>query len=322
MSSYTINRIQSEMTASGSHWWDKDTMRFFGTRVSAQVYQGPGGVYFVTSEKPPHGKRSYSVRQYHPRTKDVDTVGEFCELSRATAHRQASKLAAMPLGEQFTRAMAALDLAITGDCKLPETHQTCYIDINDARECGSRSIVYLSDGGYTRIIPRQYSDSGRFYLDLVDVAPSAAEDRRAAWRKTFKLQCDVSRVLNTEPAGDVAIVAAEAHHEPSEAEQLAIDIQRGGGRASATSAAWLIRLATRHHKLMEDYCNGVEIYDADGEPLPALAKIRAAIVDAAGEHDCKPIFSGDPRGTTVKLTLPNGATNDWGKEGWCIPTRD
>lgn len=32
------------------------------------------------------------------------------------------------------------------------------------------------------------------------------------------------------------------------------------------------------------------------------------------------IFQGDPRGSTVKITVPSGKTNDWGKEGICVPT--
>ena len=30
----------------------------------------------------------------------------------------------------------------------------------------------------------------------------------------------------------------------------------------------------------------------------------------------------DPRGSTVKLILPNKASNSMGGEGWCVPTRD
>ncbi len=113
---YTINKIQNEMNASGSHWWDRDTMRSFKCRVAEQVYEGPGGIYFVTSEKSwgEDAKREYSVRQYHPATHDIDTVGEFNELSRAAAHRIAARLAATSLVDQFTVAMAKLDRAITG----------------------------------------------------------------------------------------------------------------------------------------------------------------------------------------------------------------
>ncbi len=205
--SYTIGKIQEEMNADGSHWWDRGAMRSFGTRVGQQVYQGDGGIYFVTSEKPLHGPRRFSVRKYNPTEKDIDTVGKFCEMSRDQAHRKAADL-----------------------------------------------------------------------------------------------------------AGSESTVTQAAHVPTSEVEQLTIDIQRGGGRCGATQAAYLIRLTTKHHRLMEDYCN-------DGEEPPTLANLRGKIRAAASDCTCSVRFSGDPRGATVKLLLPNGNTNDWGKEGWCIPTK-
>ncbi len=220
METYTINQIQDEMTAAGSHWWDPSSMRFFQTRVSEKVYQGTGEVFFVTSEKPPGGNRAYSVRQYSVRQhspvhKTLDTVGEFCAMSRNQAHREAAKL-----------------------------------------------------------------------------------------------------------AGPAAVVVAEVHQPVSDAKQLAIDIERNGGRYTDThKASYLIRLATRHHKIMEDYCNGVDIYDADGEPLPELASLRKKIETAAKECKCGVLFFGDPRGCTVKLIMPNDETNDFAAEGWCIPIK-
>ena len=82
---WTTEDIRDEMNRAGSHWWDKESMRFFGTRISTKLYQGDGGIYFVTSEQPPHGARKYSVRQYHPETTTIKTVGEFCQLSRSQA---------------------------------------------------------------------------------------------------------------------------------------------------------------------------------------------------------------------------------------------
>lgn len=90
---YTINKIQREMNAIGSHWWDHDTMRFFNTKISEKVYQGEGGIFFVTSEKPIHGLRSYSVRQYKPNTKKIGTIGNFCSLTRSQAQVEAARLA-------------------------------------------------------------------------------------------------------------------------------------------------------------------------------------------------------------------------------------
>lgn len=87
-----VGDIRRAMDAAGSHWWDADSMRFFGSRVHSTLYHGPGGIYFVTSEEPPHGPRMYSVRQFHPETVDIDTVGKIP--TRAVAHRMARDAAA------------------------------------------------------------------------------------------------------------------------------------------------------------------------------------------------------------------------------------
>jgi hypothetical protein len=43
----------------------------------------------------------------------------------------------------------------------------------------------------------------------------------------------------------------------------------------------------------------------------------------AGSKPCTfiPHFNGDPRGAVVKLSVPSGRTDDWGREGICVPTR-
>jgi hypothetical protein len=214
---YTIERIRSEMMADGSHWWDRGSMRFFGTRVLGGVFQGEGGIYFVTSEKPPHGPRKYNVRQYDPETREVDTVGDFCQYNDArTAKREAERLAGAQQQDEPT---------------------------------------------------------------LAPLSPS------------FQLAHDLA-------------THGECH-------------------CNGTMAAYLIRLATAHQQAMEAYCNGREVYDADGEPLPHLAKIREKLTEAARDIQAKGVqFSGDPRGCTVKIVCRNGFTNDWGKEGVCVPTND
>lgn len=90
----TIHEIERQTKG---HWWDKDTMRFFGTRVHEAVYEGPGGTFFVTSEKPPHGPRLCSVREfviepdpectnpYHAKG-SIKTRGAFCAFTRNRAH--------------------------------------------------------------------------------------------------------------------------------------------------------------------------------------------------------------------------------------------
>ena len=74
----------------------------------------------------------------------------------------------------------------------------------------------------------------------------------------------------------------------------------------------LMRLARRHGKLQEKACNEQvpENHDAACE-----RKIRA-VCEQIG---CGVVFSGDPRGATVKVTVPSKLTNDWGATGVCVP---
>lgn len=77
------------------HWFSPDTMRFFQSRVSEQVYQGMNKVYFVSSERNGyHSPRRFTVRVFDCETKSIDTVGEFNQLSRYQAHKMAANIAA------------------------------------------------------------------------------------------------------------------------------------------------------------------------------------------------------------------------------------
>lgn len=56
-----IDAIKSANRVTGGHFFDRDTMRFFRTRVLETVY---GGRYFVTSDAPQwDGPRRYTVRE-------------------------------------------------------------------------------------------------------------------------------------------------------------------------------------------------------------------------------------------------------------------
>ena|SRR5215469_6686462 len=90
----------------------------------------------------------------------------------------------------------------------------------------------------------------------------------------------------------------------------------------------LMRLAGTHHRIAEHHCNGDCPYthdpDAAGRETEDLCRKQqrietdiSMIVHAIGAlvH-----FSGDPRGATVKLKVPDGYTNDFGGEGICVPS--
>lgn len=80
----------------------------------------------------------------------------------------------------------------------------------------------------------------------------------------------------------------------------------------------IIRLAKSHHLAQEQLCNGynVSFYEAKSDGLERL--LRAAVAELGERFGV--VFQGDPRGATVKLTVPSGYTNDWGNEGVCVPT--
>jgi hypothetical protein len=77
---YTISDIKAANKAAGRFFFERDTMRFFNSRVFRSVYQGPGGVYFVTSEQftgsdGVKAPRTYKVREFDPETGNVSTFG-------------------------------------------------------------------------------------------------------------------------------------------------------------------------------------------------------------------------------------------------------
>jgi hypothetical protein len=73
---WTISKIRHANKTAGHHFFDPGTMRFFGSRILQYVYQGVGGIYFVTSERASASSdgRIYNVRRFTPETSSVETV--------------------------------------------------------------------------------------------------------------------------------------------------------------------------------------------------------------------------------------------------------
>lgn len=95
----TVDDVRDANAAAGFHFFDGSTIRFFRSRIGQDLYQGPGGYFFVTSEQfvgsdriP--AQRLYTVRQFMPDTGDINTVGDFNKLTRRVAHHAARRLAA------------------------------------------------------------------------------------------------------------------------------------------------------------------------------------------------------------------------------------
>ncbi len=80
----------------GSHWFDKDTMRFFKSRVGSEAYaDGKGGAYFVSSEQGPDEIRRYSIQHFNAKKCNISTIGKFQKYKTgAIAKRIAKKISA------------------------------------------------------------------------------------------------------------------------------------------------------------------------------------------------------------------------------------
>lgn len=95
----SMNNVEDNAKSAGSHFFDRDTMRFFRSRIVAGPYVGAGRCLFVTSERRDSSvARGYTVRE---QTEDghVHTVGEFQGYKTGLAARKAcGKLVGWPDG--------------------------------------------------------------------------------------------------------------------------------------------------------------------------------------------------------------------------------
>lgn len=96
----TIEQIKNAVREEGSYFFEEKTMRFFSSRALSDVHEGPGGVYFVTSERDRHRPgeaRRFTVRRFNAgggRSGVVATIGDFqAHPSAAKALREAARLA-------------------------------------------------------------------------------------------------------------------------------------------------------------------------------------------------------------------------------------
>lgn len=94
---WTMSKIRAADREAGRHFFSPGTMRFFKSRIHSRVYQGNGGIYFVTSEQGPHGPRLFTVRRFIPEPVDIRTWPDYNGFqkfySRGAAHNAAARAA-------------------------------------------------------------------------------------------------------------------------------------------------------------------------------------------------------------------------------------
>jgi len=95
---FDIDDIKRKHRYTGGHFFDADTMRFFDSRILETVYQGPGGVFFLTSERfhgsTYDGPRLYTVRKFNPESGDISTHSDYNRMTRTAATAAARNAAA------------------------------------------------------------------------------------------------------------------------------------------------------------------------------------------------------------------------------------
>lgn len=93
-----IEQIKRANEQAGQFFFQPKTLRFFSSRILSDVFEGPGGVFFVTSEKRGghlgDGPRRFTVRRFMRNTGNVITHGEFVEYQTAAQAKCAAKRAA------------------------------------------------------------------------------------------------------------------------------------------------------------------------------------------------------------------------------------
>jgi hypothetical protein len=89
MFTYTdMASVRAANQSIGNHWFDRDSMRFFNTRLESGLIAGR---YFITSERMDENHaRRYSVREALP-DGSIDTIGEFQAYTTKEDAREAIK---------------------------------------------------------------------------------------------------------------------------------------------------------------------------------------------------------------------------------------
>lgn len=94
---YTVSQLKAAVTLTGSHFFDKDAMRFFRSRVAPGILHTDRGIVFITSEQfvsytpTYHAEpRMYTLRLLTEEG-DIKGLGEFQQYKDLRQARKAAK---------------------------------------------------------------------------------------------------------------------------------------------------------------------------------------------------------------------------------------
>ncbi len=84
----------------------------------------------------------------------------------------------------------------------------------------------------------------------------------------------------------------------------------------------LIKCARAQNRIAVNLCNIPKYQATYDRRAAAIRKKLYALLLVLQDNGAEPvafITGGDPRGAALKLVLPSGQTNDFGREGYCVP---
>ena len=68
----TISEVKSTVTANGGHFFDRGTMKCWGTRIETSIFKN--GCFVTSEDNYNKTKRLYTVRRFNG--KSIDTIGD------------------------------------------------------------------------------------------------------------------------------------------------------------------------------------------------------------------------------------------------------
>ena len=196
----------------------------------------------------------------------------------------------------------------------------------------ARTLDWLRKAGYLADVAEKWIEVTKQRKDLfgfIDVVAIGGGEQGVLAVQSTSASNHASRVTKILGIAADFGTTTEEYKPVSVVEQFLDDLKKHGTPkkpCDLTRARCLMQLAAKHHEYMKAQCNGTWPYTrmnatADGGHPLEVRECRDSIQEVAKRAGASGvIFSGDPRGCTVKLTFTDGFCNDFGKEGFCVPT--
>lgn len=148
------------------------------------------------------------------------------------------------------------------------------------------------------------------------------DSRAAAYCAARRMAAgDTGRIKATRDGESDVFFTCEKFKPLSDAAQFEFEMRRELPAAELFHIRKLLRMAANHHRLTELIC-GDGSFNQDVKSNWAstrIVSIRGRISRLVRLIGAEPLFSGDPRGSTLRIRLPSGHTNSMHGDGWVVP---